>query len=179
MGRSVPVTGALPSVSPRAAPRCRLARAALPTPRRPPSCSELSAPTLQLWGALAVCCLKSFCSLAGSSDPGYFVSGNRPDAQARGFSWWRIHSLFSVQKAVVVALFLPPSRVLTHLDTANNICWVSAVSRYHFRSTGKISKRAPRSCPLWMYAPGVYTGCYEEKAVELQIRRQSVTDRLG
>ena len=66
VGRSVPVTGALPSVSPAQRPHPCPSSPAPPSPLSragPPLAVSSPAPTLQLWGALAVCCAESFCSL--------------------------------------------------------------------------------------------------------------------
>ena len=48
----------------RARTRAVFSRTALPTlPQAAPLAESSPAPTLQLWGALAVCCAESFCSL--------------------------------------------------------------------------------------------------------------------
>lgn len=111
-------------------------RTALPTlPQAAPLAPSSSAPTLQLWGALAVCCVESFCSLQAVQIRAISFLPKCALTLRRGAFHGRESTLCSPYRRQLWLQFLPALHVLTHLDIhSTTFAGRLLCIRYHFRS---------------------------------------------
>ena len=175
-----PVTGTLPSVSPRAAPALVRSSRAPPCPLspRPPLLPRAPPPRHSSSGVLLLSVVQSHSVPCRQFKSGPFRSCLNPPWRS-GEGLFRVENPLSILRTegscgCTVSPCFTRTDPLRH--PVNNICRSSAVYQVPFRFV-KQRHRGPVLCGFTLLA--VCTGCYEQRAVGLQIRERQVwRDRL-